>query len=175
MDLERYGYIPPFCGTADSLANWLEERNGEPIVLDPYLDWGCDFEDVDQYMNGHQWIWPRTDCLFQVGNYWEYAYWTAAKFQQEYLFETEDGQNLRMIFVGYFGDDLSIDTFNDLLLKQGYIYNGIYENPLFPVADIFFSADGKDEVQTYVQDNGVIVLFYQPTNPDDFHYIIEPK
>ena len=174
MDLGRRGYTPPFFGTADSLDKWLEARNRDSIVLDPYLDWGCDFDDVDQYMNGHQWVFSDVDSLYPAVGFWAYEYLTASKFKQEYLFETKDGKNLRQIYAAYMGDDLSIDVFNDLLVKQGYIYNGIFNNALSPVTDIYFSADGKDEVQTYVQKDGTIIIFYQPTDPDDFQYIVNP-
>ena len=140
------------------------------------LEWqdACDFDDVDQYMNGHQWVVSDVDSLYPAVGFWAYEYLTASKFKQEYLFETKDGKNLRQIYAAYMGDDLSLDVFNDLLVKQGYIYNGIFNNALSPVTDIYFSADGKDEVQTYVQKDGAIIIFYQPTDPDDFQYIVNP-
>lgn len=176
MDFDRRSYIPPFYGTTDSLSRWIEPLNDGLLVNDPYLKWGCNLDEVDQYMRGLQFSYrDYSDSPVQSSfdGLWCFDYLIASRFNEIYEFETEDGQCLRYVYCSCGGDNkLTIDMVNASLIKQGYIYSGVYNHPPYALADVFFSADGENEVQTYYFDDGRIAIYYQPTDPDDFQYII---
>ena len=178
FDLGRRSWQPPFFGTPDDFDAWKADRDAGLLVADPVLDWGCNFDKVERHINAKQW-WRPGNGKFE---YWgeEYGCWhiwysVAYQLTEQYLFETEDGKNLRYAQCCSFDDTLPTDVAKNSLLKQGYVYKGRIQYPGKPAGDCLISADGKTQAEVYVYEDGSEDggwwIEYQPTNPDTFGYI----
>lgn len=173
FDMSRLRYQPTFFGTYEDFAVWKADRDNGLLVVDPYLNWGGSFADVDAYVTAKQW-WLDGNNSFELweGLGWHRWYYVANLLTEQYLFETEDGQNLRVVLSICHDSTVPIDLANQSLLKQGYEYKGKFVYPGNEPCDIFFSADGQTEVQTILWPDGRWEIFYQPTDPNDFQYIV---
>jgi hypothetical protein len=171
-NLDRINWQPPFFGTPEYFSTWKADRDAGILVVDPCLKWGGNISDVEEHIKAKQW-WMDDDENFEpVQGFGWYRYtWVANGISEGYYFKTEDGQDLCGINAIIYDQTISIETINASLMKQGYTYAGVYNNPPSPVTDTFFSADGKTEVMTYISDTGSRIIFYQPTDPDDYQYI----
>ena len=72
----------------------------EVLAFDPLLQWGCSIADVERHIQSKEWWQNGNDSL----EYWAdpYESWhrwytvdSTNRLTEQYLFETEDGQNLR--------------------------------------------------------------------------------
>lgn len=174
FDMNRRQWQPPFFGTPEDFAPWKADRDAGILVADPYLDWGCSIDDVDQHIKAKRWWYDGNDKLefWEGWGLWHKWYYVANLLTEQYLFETEDGKNLTVILSICHDSSVPLEVAHNSLLKQGYVYNGKIVFPGYDPRDIFFSADGKTEVQLIPYGDGRWELFYQPTDPDDFQYII---
>ena len=178
LDLSRRTWQPPFFGTPEAFDAWKADRDAGILVADPVVDWGCNFDKVDQHIKAKQW-WRPGNGKFE---YWEEEYeswhiWYSVAYQltEQYLFETEDGKNLRYAMCCTFDASLPVEVANNSLLKQGYVYKGKIKYPgKTDIGDYFISADGKTQAEVYVyEENDGWQIEYRPTNPDSLGYIFE--
>ena len=174
FDMDRFRWQPTFFGTPEDFAKWKADRDAGITVLNPSIDWGSSIESVERHVRSKQW-WSDGNGQLEWNDswgLWNKWYFIAYSFIESYFFETEDGRNLRFA-IGFCNDTtVPVEVFNQSLLKQGYIYKGKIAFPDMPLRDLFFSADGKTEVQVFTLDDGRCEIFYQPTDSDDFQYII---
>lgn len=167
LDFDSLIWQPPFCGTQEEFTSWKADRKAGKLVDDPLLKWGCDLAEVQKHIEAKQW--------WQQGNekmeYWEedFACWhkwyyVAAKLTEQYLFETEDGKNLRYVMSYIWDSGQSLDLLNNSLLKKGYIYKGKTVLPLDgETYDLFVSPDGKTDALTIAGDEeDVLNVLYLP-------------
>lgn len=173
FDMSRLGYQPTFFGTYEDFAAWKADRDNGLLVVDPYLNWGGSIADVDAYVKAKQWWLEGNDNIeLWEGLGWHRWYYIASLLTEQYLFETEDGQNLRFVVSICHDTSVPIDLANQSILKQGYEYKGKLVYPDDEPCDIFFSPDGQTEVQTALWSDGRWAITFQPTDPEDFQYIV---
>lgn len=172
LDLASTVWQPTFFGTVQDFVVWKAERDEGMLVNKPLMNWGCNADEVRQYVKtDYQWSLALNDEPTVVRNgYWTTRYYLAGLFVEEYDFETADGQNLKRVLDICYDPSLTLEMANASLLKQGYLYKGILTIPGYPSYDVFFSPDGKIEVQT-VPGNNRMTILYQPTDPEDLPYI----
>ena len=172
LNLDRTSYQPPFFGSVDDFAAWKADRDAGILVVDPCVKFGCNIDEVEQHVSKKQWWRKSFDKLryWDAMAAWYMDYRIAENFREEYIFKTENGEDL--FFIYCVSPDITVEMANNTLLKQGYVYNGKIKFPEYDVRDLFFSADGQIEVQTFVA-NGYTQMFYQPTDPEDFQYIVK--
>ena len=172
LNLDRIDYQPPFFGTADAFTAWKSDRDDDILVFDPYLKWGGNFDELQQHIQSRSW-WYDCGQKEKENGYWQY-YAVANKLYENYFFETANGESLRWVYATCYDPNVTVEAAKASLVKQGYKYRGRIKFPyLEDVRDLYFSEDGATEVQIVVYDDGVWQYFYQPTDPDDFQYIIE--
>lgn len=174
FDMNRRNWQPSFFGTPEDFEAWKADRDEGILVVDPCLDWGCSIDDVEQHIKAKQWWAYGNDKLeiWDAWGLWHKWYYVANLLTEQYLFETEDGQNLRLVLSICHDSNVPFEVAHTFILKQGYIYAGKVVFPGDEPGDIYFSADGETEVQAYLFDDGRWEISYQPTDPDDFQYIV---
>ncbi len=174
-DLGRRNWQPPFFGTPEAFDAWKADRDAGILVANPVVDWGCNFDKVEQHIKASQW-WRQGNDKFE---YWEedFASWhrwysVAYQLTEQYLFETEDGKNLRYSLVCTWDPTLPVEVAKNSLLKQGYVYKGriLYPGETVP-GDCFISSDGNTQAEIYLFEDNCWQIEYRATDPDSFGYI----
>lgn len=167
FNFDRITWQPPFCGTQAELDAWKADRDAGMLVDDPLFKWGCDLSEVQKHMEAKQWWKHGNEKL----SYWEedFASWhkwyyVASLVTEQYLFETEDGKNLRYVMSYIWDSGQTLDLLNNSLLKKGYTYKGKTVLPLDGVTyDLFVSPDGKTDAWTIADDEeDVLYVLYLP-------------
>jgi hypothetical protein len=130
---------------------------------------------VEQHIKAKQWWRPGNDKF----EYWEEEYkcwhrWYSVAYQltEQYLFETEDGKNLRYSLACSWDPTLPVEAANNSLLQQGYKYKGRIQYPGSSyIGDCFSSSDGKTQAEVYVDEDNCWEIEYRATDPASFSYI----
>ena len=174
FDVERISYQPPFCGPTDQLSAWKADRDAGILVNDPYLKWGSNFAEVEAHKQAKQfWAVGNGQLEFWEGYGWHYWYYVASNLTEQYIFETEDGQNLNDVMCMFHNANLPIDIFTKSLQLQGYTYLGKLHYPDTEYyEDMFLSADGKTEALVYANTYGGWVIEYFALIAEDLNHII---
>ena len=152
-----------------AVAFQVNAQNTESEILnfDPLLQWGCSIADVQQHMQKKEW-WQDGNAQLE---YWEDPfqswykwYWVDAENQvtEQYLFETEDGQNLRYVICICWNNNVSVAKFILTLYRQGFHITG--ENVEFDGESFvrFLSADGETEALYNTDADGYSQAIYRP-------------
>ena len=174
FDVDRISYQPPFLGPTDQLSAWKADRDAGILVNTPYLKWGSNLAEVEAHKKAKQfWAIGNNQLEFWEGNGWHYWYYVAPSLTEQYIFETEDGQNLLSASCICHDDNLPVDILHKSLLLQGYTYLGKLHYPdTEDYDDLFLSADGKTEVSVYHNGYGGWVMDYYDLYPEDLDHII---
>ena len=174
IDPSRISYQPPFFGQEAQLPAWKADRDAGILVNDPYLKWGTNLAEVEAHKKAKQfWADGNYQLEFWEKYGWHMWYYVAPSFTEQYLFETEDGQNLNDVMCICHDASLPIDIFTKSLLLQGYTYLGKLPNPdTEDYNDLFLSADEKSEALVYPNDYGGWVIEYHALVPEDLNHII---
>lgn len=164
FDLDRISYQPPFLGPTDQLAAWKADRDAGILVNDPYLKWGGNIAEVEAHRQAQQ-FWYEGNYKLEIweGYGWHRWYCIANSLTEQYIFETEDGQNLIGAMCVCYDENVPIDIFTKSLQLQGYTYLGQVNDPDDGTTyEIFQSADGKTNAAVYANSyGGWIVDYYQ--------------
>ena len=167
FDMGRHSWQPPFLGTPNSFVSWKADRDANIPVTDPLLQWGCSFKDVQNYVFGKMWYWPGNDKL----EYWEDTFeswhgwwWVSKSLTEQYLFETEDGQNLRYVVCYCWDKTVPGQTRDNLLQHQGFQATGNTVKLGSQNLNQYLSADGATEALTSFFDGGYWIIVYRPVN-----------
>lgn len=151
--------------------NNSNNNNTEPeveiLAFDPLLQWGCNIADVEQHIQQKEW--------WQDGNeqieYWEdpYQCWhkwyfvdTTDWLTEQYLFETEDGQNLRYAISICWNDTVPAEKFKNTLVHQGFHATGVMVEFDGETLERYLSADGKTEALYNTDADGYSQAIYRP-------------
>ena len=139
------------------------------LNFDPLRQWGCSIADVEQHMQKKEW--------WQDGNnqleYWEDPYqswhkwyWVDAtnELTEQYLFETEDGQNLRYVECCCWDNTVPFEVCTNLLAHQGFHATGNIVQFDDDPYEQYFSADGQNEALVNVDEDGYWYVIYRPRN-----------
>jgi hypothetical protein len=148
-----------------------EEKNNntEPFALDPLLQWGCSIADVEQHMQSKDWWADGNNGLEYWGDpfeSWHKWYWVDSTdmLTEQYLFETEEGQNLRYVVCICWNTTVPVEKALKLLSRQGFHATG--DSVLFDGENYFdqhLSADGQTEALTLADNDGWYIT-YRPFN-----------
>ncbi len=137
----------------------------KPNALDPLLNWGCSIAEVEQHVQAKNWWREGNDKLefwdfpFQSWHKW---YYVSDTFTEQYLFETQDGQNLRYVYIACGDNTVSGNPFVDLLHRQIFQDTGNTVQFFGDPHRQYLSADGKTEALVGVDDNGFWYLIFKP-------------
>ena len=174
FDVDRISYQPPFFGPKDQLPTWKADRDAGILVNDPCLKWGCNLAEVEAHKQAKQfWAVGNGQLEFWEGTGWHYWYYVAPHFTEQYIFETEDGQNLIDVMCICHDPNVPLDVFTKSLQLQGYTYLGKLHYPdTEDYDDLFLSADGQTEALVYANYNGGCIIDYIAYDPEDLDYII---
>ena len=167
FNYNRILWQPPFCGTQEALASWKADRDAGLLVDNPLLKWGCDFSDVQKHIEAKQWWKDGNEKMDYWGDEfcsWHKWYYVGSLLTEQYLFETEDGKNLRYVMTYLWDSGQSLDIINNSLLKKGYTYKGEAVLPLDgETYELFVSPDGKTDAWTVADDEeDVLFVLYTP-------------
>ena len=168
FDMGRRTWQPPFFGTPEDFVTWKADRDANIPVNDPLLRWGCSIDDVNEHVFSKMW--------YQAGNY-ELEYWgdpfeswhqwyyvSPSALTEQYLFETEDGQNLRYVVCICWDNTVPVEVCNNLLQHQGFRATG--NTVLFDGAndyDQYLSADEQTEALVSSDSDGWYIV-YRPAS-----------
>ena len=172
FDVDRISYQPPFLGPTDQLAAWKADRDAGILVNDPYLKWGANLAEIEVHKQAKQfWAIGDNQLDFWEGYGWHYWYYVAPGLTEQYIFETEDGQNLNDVMCIGHDASLPIDIFHKSLLLQGYTYLGKLPDSEY-YDDMFLSADGQTEVLVYANTYGGWIMEYFALVAEDLNHVI---
>lgn len=167
FDMERRSWQPPFIGTPKAFAAWKADRDANIPVTDPLLRWGCSIDDVYNHVFSKIW--------YQSGNYepeywadpfasWHRWFYVSPALTEQYLFETEEGENLRYVACICWDPTVPVEVQGNLLRHQGFHATG--NTVLFDGAnnyDQYLSADGRTEALALADNEGWYIV-YRPVN-----------
>ena len=174
-NLPRRKWQPPFFGSAEEFASWKADRDAGWLVFDPVLNWGCSISDVKEIVHSRNW-WKDCDEKPQpVNDYWVESFKVSPSMEEQYAFNTEEGNDLALVVCVCNDSGLSIDAAYSLVEMQGYHLAGKIVFPEEEPHDIFFSEDNATEVYIDSQSNGGWFIVYQPTDPEDLQYIVKTE
>lgn len=160
-NMDRHDWQPPFYGSPEDFDPWIADREAGILVAQPLLKWGCNLDEVQRHIEAKPWWRLGNKELEFWGEYyqcWHKWYYVAPKLTEQYLFETEDGKNLRYAYVNSW--DVPIDLAVTSFQNQGYQYKGkgkFWEDD--PAGDIYLSADGQTEVLLVDDEEGWYAIF----------------
>ena len=174
FDVDRISYQPPFLGQPGELPAWKADRDAGILVNDPYLKWGGNLAEVEAHKQAKQfWSEGNGQLEFWEGRGWHHWYYVAPHLTEQYIFETEDGQNLYDVMCICHDNNVPIDIFTKSLQLQGYTYLGKLHYPdTEDYDDMFQSADGQTGVLVYANNYGGWIIEYYPFDPEDLNYLV---
>ena len=139
--------------------------NNKPEVkelsFDPLLEWGCSLADVEAHIAAKPWHKDGNDSLEYWENYegWHKWYWVSEEYRltEQYLYETQNGQNMFCAMCYCWNKEISIEKGQDALLKQGY---KIRERTNAKARSEYVSPDGRTEAYLFKGTNAWWVEFW---------------
>lgn len=137
-------------------------------VLDPYLVWGCSADDVQKHIEAKPWWKPGNDSLEHwEGLGWHRWYEVSDSLTEQYLFETEAGENLLAVECYSYHANLPMSAARAYLEKSGFVfmsshYSKSYERDI----DMFLSSDHLTRAFIYPWDyrNNRWFIYYEPAS-----------
>ena len=173
FNASRRKWQPPFFGTDEACAAWKADRDAGLLVFDPLLEWGCNADAVERHVKAKPWWDYSSDGLQQYGDEWWLWYNVTDDMWEEYVFETEDGQNLLYAYSRNLSPGVPFEMGVQTLLHQGFIYQGKIAFPDEEPYDFFISPDGKTEAFLVFYFEETWEVQYRPFDPDDLQYVID--
>ena len=102
--------------------NKPEEKSGLE-AWDPYMVWGANYADVQNHMAARtDWLDGNDSLEYWPNQGWHKWYWVGENLTEQYLFETQDGQNLWEIECYCRNTNISVDEGRKYLENLGYIF-----------------------------------------------------
>ena len=154
-----------------SLTSCTIDNGDNPVIKpdsnvpDPLLNWGCSIAEVEQHVHAKKW-WKDGNAKLEFWELpfhsWHKWYYVSETFTEQYLFETEDGKNLRYVYIACADNTVSGNPFVDLLQRQGFQDTGKTVQFYGETYEQYFSADGKTEALLGVDDDGYWWVIYKP-------------
>lgn len=151
-----------------SLTSCTIDNGDNPVIKpdsnvpDPLLNWGCSIAEVEQHVHAKKW-WKDGNAKLEFWEFpfhsWHKWYYVSETFTEQYLFETQDGQNLRYVYIACADNTVSGNPFVDLLQRQGFQDTGKTVQFYGETHEQYFSADGKTEALLGVDDDGWWVIY----------------
>ena len=160
FDLDRDTWQPPFFGNYADFTAWKADRDAGILAVDPCLDWGCNIDKVQQHVQAKQWWFDGNDKLeLWEGLGWHKWYYVANYLTEQYLFATEDGQDLCRVLSICHDSTVPVEVPIISLQKQGYTLLGSENNTHYFMspdektrARVNLWGDGRWEIEYYAND-----------------------
>jgi len=151
--------------TSDNVDN--PTPKAEILAFNPLLKWGSSIADVEQHIQAKQWWSDGNDKLEFWGDpfqSWHKWYWVSAEdaLTEQYLFETENGQNLRYVICICWNNTVPAEKFGNTLHHQGFQSTGITVQFDGDPYEQYLSADRQTEALVNVDDEGYWCIIYEP-------------
>lgn len=155
------------CASVFTSCNKTPDPEPEILHFNPLLQWGCSLADVERHIQSKEW--------WQEGNkqmeYWEEPYQSWHKWYwvdiedaltEQYLFETEDGQNLRYAISCSWNKNVTADQFASTLKHKGFRATGEMVDFDGDYYKRFLGADGKNEALLATDEDGYSFVVFRP-------------
>ncbi len=143
------------------------EPEAEILAFEPLLEWGCNIADVEQHIQSKEWWQNGNDSLeywgdpFESWHKWYYVD-SANMLTEQYLFETEDGQNLRYAISICWNNTVPAEKFKNTLVHQGFHATRVMVEFNDETFERYLSADGQTEALYNTDENGYSQALYRP-------------
>ena len=168
FNIEHRSWQPPFLGSPEAFSEWKADRDAGIPVSDPLLQWGCNIEDVEEHIWSKMWFMAGQDELEYWGDYYEsWHQWfrvSGYALTEQYLYETEDGENLRYVMCYCWDPDAPAELRDNLLKHQGFKNTGKTVSLEGDIYEQFLSADGETEALAIFFNEGCWAIVYRPVN-----------
>lgn len=154
------------CGNKENNNN-NTPTEAEILAFDPLLQWGCSIAVVERHIQGKDWWQDGNNQLeywevpFQSWHKW-YSVDSANMLTEQYLFETEDGQNLRYALCICWNKTVPAEKFVNTLVHQGFQATGVMVEFDGDTLERYLSADGQTEALYNTDANGYSQAIYRP-------------
>lgn len=151
----------------------------DSIVLMPFLPWDAMVEDLEFHMqtNCSDWGIENPDSLkYDAGTgRWKRTFFKG-NLRNTYYFEDAKGNFLKYVTFIYYGN-MPFEPLAKEVERNGFIYQGDFKFPGFDgkTSYLYLSASGALEVQLAGWEDGSWVLTFQPTDEEDFKYLVKKK
>ena len=111
--------------------------------LDPYLVFGANYADVQAHMEAKDWYKAGNDSLEYWPNMgWHRWYWVADSLTEQYIFETQDGQNLVYVETYCYDAKVPFSEGEKYLTDKGYIsMSKVTDYKTGETSELFMSKD----------------------------------
>ena len=167
FDMGHRSWQPPFMGSTEDFAAWKADRDAGIPVTDPLLRWGCSLHEVYDHIFSKGW--------YEAGNYeleywedpfenWHRWFWVSpSALTEQYLFETEEGENLRYVMCICWDATVPFTVCTNLLAHQGFLATGstvLFDGDNY---EQYLSADGQTEALAAADDESWWII-YRPVN-----------
>lgn len=149
------------------------EPEAEILAFDPLLEWGCSIADVEQHIQAKEWWQDGNDSLeywanpYQCWHKWYYVGNAELMLTEQYLFETEDGHNLRYAISICWNNTVPAEKFKNTLVHQGFHATGVMVEFDGETLERYLSADGKTEALYNTDADGYSQAIYRPMEKID--------
>lgn len=151
----------------------------DSIVLKPFLPWDAMVEDLERHMqiNCSDWGVENPDSLeYDEGTgRWKRTFFKG-DLKNTYYFEDAKGNYLKYVSFLYYGS-MPFEPVMAELERNNFINQGEITFPDYDakVCYLYLSPSGALEVQAACWDDGVWVITFQPTDEEDFKYLVKNK
>ena len=151
----------------------------DSIVLLPFLPWDSMVEDLDRHMqlNCSDWTVVNPDSLeYDEGaNSWKRTFYKG-NLWNIYYFEDSKGNRLKFVTFLYYGS-MELQPILDEMKRNGFILQGEIRFPNYDsdVCYMYLSPSGALEVQAAGWKDGAWVISFQPTDKEDFKYLVKKE
>jgi hypothetical protein len=150
----------------------------DSIVLRPFLPWDAMVEDLERHMqtNCSDWEIENPDSLvYDKGTgRWKRTF-IKGNLTNTYYFEDEKGNYLKYVAFAYYGS-MPFSPVAAEIERNGFVAQGEMRFPGYDakLCYLYLSQSGALEVQAACWEDGAWVITFQPTDKDDFKYLV-PK
>ncbi|MCR5519372.1 MAG: hypothetical protein K6F21_03485 [Bacteroidales bacterium] len=136
----------------------------------PYTEFGKDLADVEAFMTNSSYAAAADTLMFWEYLGWCKAYTVAEDLSLYYVFDAEDGKNLKVAFYEYKGNTVPVSEVETIIQDQGFVYEGhaVYPQEGQWPFNYYLSGDGKVVTQVFDSGKGEWVAMYSSYKPEDF-------
>lgn len=151
----------------------------DSIVLRPFLPWDAMVEDLERHMeiNCSDWEILNPDSLvYDEGTgRWKRTF-VKGNLQNIYYFEDAKGNSLKFVNFSYYGS-MPFEPIVAEIERNGFILQGDIRFPGYDAKAcyMYLSPSGALEVQAACWEEGSWVITFQPTDENDFKYVVKKK
>ena len=150
--------------------------DGQNYALKPFVQWGASQADVENFMQENYPDWDDQNAgtlvYAEAMGRWSKVY-VKGNLNVIYFFADAEGNNLEFSAYCYYGTS-GLDAICAEVVRNGFVYKGELRYPYYDaqVCYMYLSPDGALEIQAAGWEAGNWCLDFQPTDPDDFQYLV---